>query len=97
MPVPRDTTPEFAAIEERWWMGLTGTERIEWWQRRQFLFASNRFNQIAARNPGASYGEIMALWAEETYRDSADPRFLAFACNALREYWDRQPAEHAAP
>lgn len=90
LPRKGDTTPEFADIQERWWMGLTGAERVEWWRRRQYLFASNRFNQVAARNPGATHGELMALWTEETYRESLAPAVLARFCTLLREHWDGQ-------
>lgn len=69
-------------------MGLSGAERIEWWRRRQYLFASNRFNQIAARHPGATHGELMALWTRETYGSSLDPGFLEMACAAMRDCWD---------
>jgi len=88
MPPKRDTTPEFAALEERWWMGLTGVERIEWWQRRQRLFAVNRYNQIRARHPEATHGELMALWLEDQYGDSLNPRFLAGAKEYMRTYYD---------
>jgi hypothetical protein len=44
-----------------------------------------RYNLLAERHPGATDGELTALWVEDTYRDSMDPVALAKACRAIRE------------
>src|SRR5688500_5255564 len=44
-------------------------------------------NQIAARHPEATQGELMALWTEETYGDSVDPAFLAKARAFMLAHW----------
>jgi hypothetical protein len=86
--LPADTRPEIAEQERAWWEGLDGESRLEWWSRRQSLFARNRYNLLARRNPGASDAELMALWVEETYRGTVDPGFLARACAAIRARGD---------
>lgn len=53
-------------------------------------FASNRYNRIRAAHPDATEQEILALWTEETYRDSVPPERLAHLCRMIRE--DAGPA-----
>lgn len=53
-------------------------------------FASNRYNRIRAAHPHAAEQEILALWTEETYRDSVPPERLAHLCRMIRE--DAGPA-----
>lgn len=87
--VPRDTTPEAAAIEHARWQALTGEERVAAWAQRQHVANLHRYNLLARRNPGASDAELMALWVEETYRGTVDAGFLARACAAIRARGDR--------
>ena len=82
--MPRDTTPEAAAIAHARWQALSGVERVSAWSDRMHLANMHRYNLIARRNPGASDAELMALWVEETYRGTVDPAFLARACEAIR-------------
>ena len=48
-------------------------------------FASNRYNRIRTAHPDASEQEILALWTEETYRDSVSPDRLARLCQMIRD------------
>ena len=48
-------------------------------------FASNRYNRIRAAHPDAPEEEILALWTEETYRDSVPPDRLARLCQMIRD------------
>ena len=43
-----------------------------------------RMHRIHLNNPAASEAEVLALWTEETFRDSVDPGFLARACAEIR-------------
>lgn len=67
-----------------WWRGLTGAGRAERWLERISDFDELRYNLIAARNPNASEAEILALWTEQTYRDSMEPTALARWCDMIR-------------
>ncbi len=72
-------------------MSLSGAERAMWWLNRVHSFNLLRYNAIRARNPAASESELIALWTEETYRDTVDPAFLARACAAIRARGERAP------
>ena len=48
-------------------------------------FAAARYNRIRCANPGASEPEILALWTEETYRDSVPAERLARLCAMIRQ------------
>lgn len=48
-------------------------------------FAAARYNRIRQANPGASEPEILALWTEETYRDSVSAEQLAQLCAMIRQ------------
>ncbi len=81
----RDTTPDVAARQREWWLGLSGGERLTW--MFDFVHEHNtaRYEAIRRRNPEASAAELTALWTEETYRDRLPADFLARALAAIRE------------
>ena len=55
--------------------------------------ADFRRGYMQSQNPAASESEILALWTEETYRETVEPAFLARACAEIR----RRGLEGAAP
>lgn len=73
-----------AARQWRWWVELAPEERVAWMM--DFVHGMNlvRYGALRERHPDASEAELDAIWAEETYRDSVDPGFLARALNAIR-------------
>jgi len=85
MPVEkRDTTPEAAAIVHARRRALTEVERLDEMLEWGDLGNQVRYEMIRQRHPGASESELIALWTEETYRNSLDPTFLAKAVAAIR-------------
>ena len=44
-----------------------------------------RYNRIRQANPDAPEQEILALWTEETYRDSVPADRLAHLCQMIRD------------
>lgn len=49
-----------------------------------------RYNRIRQQHPEAPEQEILALWTEETYRDSVPAERLAHLCQMIRD--DVRPA-----
>lgn len=49
-----------------------------------------RYNRIRQAHPDAPEQEILALWTEETYRDSVPAERLAKLCQMIRD--DVRPA-----
>lgn len=91
LATPKDTRPEFAYQYNRWWLTLSGQERADWWLRRMRSFGSQRYNRIRQQHPDAPEEEILALWTEETYRDSVPAGRLAHLCQMIRD--DARPAD----
>ncbi len=75
-----------------WWEGLSGGERLDWLLSRREQFWEMRRDQLRRKHPGASQHEIMALWVEQTYRDSLPPDFLAKAAASIRALDSLKPA-----
>lgn len=48
-------------------------------------FGAARYNRIRQAAPDASEPEILALWTEESYRDSVSPERLAHLCAMIRQ------------
>ena len=82
--IPKDTRPEFADQYNRWWLGLSGPERADWWLRRTRTFGAARYRRIRQADPDASEPEILARWTEETYRESVPAERLARLCELIR-------------
>lgn len=53
-------------------------------------FGTVRYNRIRQQYPEAPDQEILALWTEETYRDSVPAERLAHLCQMIRD--DARPA-----
>ncbi len=85
MPAPADTTPEFWATYLAWWRGLSGAERAERWLERISSYDDLRYERIREKHPGASENELLALWTEQTYRQSMPPEWVTKAVSMIRE------------
>lgn len=81
-----DTTPEAAARERDWWLGLTGAQRAQWWLRRNAEFEALQIDLLMQRHPGISRQEARARWVEQTYAGTCDAGFLAKAAAAIRAW-----------
>ena len=68
---------------------MSGIERLERMLNWCHEVNCIRMHRIEQNNPGATEGEVLALWTEETFRDTVDPGLLARACAEIRRRGDR--------
>ncbi len=73
----RDTRPEVAEKQRELWLAMSGVERATEVLRWGHTLNCIRYERIRGANPGASEREVLALYTEETYRDSVSPERLA--------------------
>ena len=83
--VPHDTTPEAAARQREWWLGLSEGERLQFMLDLTNAGIEARMGVLREEHPDASEAELTAIWTEERYRDSLPADFLARAVQAIRE------------
>ena len=83
--VPHDTTPEAAARQREWWLGLSEGERLQFMLNLTNAGIEARMGVLREEQRDASEAELTAIWTEERYRDSLPADFLARAVQAIRE------------
>ena len=63
---------------------MTPPERAAAWLRWCADLRAARVAGLRSQHPRASDAEILALWTEDAYGESVDPRLLARACALIR-------------
>ena len=81
----RDTSPEVAEKLRQMQLALSDVERATQVLRWGHTLNCIRFERIRSLHPEASEQEVLALYTEETYRDSVSAERLAQLCAKIRE------------
>ena len=81
----RDTSPEVAEKLRQMQLALSDVERATQVLRWGHALNSIRFERIRRLNAGATGQEVLALYTEETYRDSVPTERLAQLCAKIGE------------
>jgi len=79
MPVDETTR-----IEKDRWDSLSREERVARVFQLNDIVRESRIERIRRMNPGASDGEVEAIWVEEMYKDDLDPECLKTVQHAIR-------------
>jgi hypothetical protein len=89
----RDTTPEAALAQQRAWMALEPTRRLEIWFERRELLQAYRRQQLRERHPDEDDARIGRRLLEQTYPGEFTEARLDLYETRLREYLGARSTE----